>query len=82
MSKNSPDALLVASVDPRTNLAASLDEHIMQLEARNRSLAAQRKQLDLETQANDDALQVAHDAIRALDDKITQAQELALTETK
>lgn len=82
MSKNSPEAPLVSAVDPRTVLQGTLDESIIQLEARNRALAAQRKQLDLEIQANDDAIAVARDGIHALDNRLALARELAMTEAQ
>ena len=80
MAKNSPEPATVTAVDARSELQAKLDDTIMQLESRNRSLAAQRKQLDLETQANDDALRVARDGISALDAALVASRQLALVE--
>lgn len=77
---NTPDAPLVSAVDPRTTLQGTLDETIMQLESRNRILMSQRKQLDMEMQANDDAIAVARDGIHALDNRLALARELAMTE--
>lgn len=80
MAKNSPDPITVSAVDPRTDLQAKLDESILTLESRNRALAAQRKQLDLEIQANDDTIAVARSAINQLDEALTSAREIALME--
>jgi hypothetical protein len=79
-AKNSSDPITVSAIDPRNAFNAQLDDTIMQLESRNRSLAAQRKQLDLETQANDDTIRAAILAISELDTSIARARELSLTE--
>lgn len=79
-NKNSPDPTLVSAVDPRTELQSDLDATIMKLEARNRALAAQRKQLDLEIQANDDAITVAKAGIAQLDEALAASRATALME--
>lgn len=77
MSKNS-QTTTVAAADPRSMLISKLDADIINATARNHELAAMRKQLDLETEANDEAIRIAQAAIEearaSLDRSFAMAQ--------
>lgn len=79
-NRNSADPITVSAVDPRTALSATLDETIMTAESRNRSLAAQIKQLNLEIQANDDTIHASRLAQSELDAGLARAREAAFVE--
>ena len=80
MAKNNETAT-VAAIDPRQVMRSALDAQIIAAQARNRELAAMRKQLDRETEANDETIRIAEEAIAAAQSSLQRSAELALTET-
>lgn len=70
----------VSAVDPRESLRSSLDSAIQAAQSRNRELAAMRKQLDRETEANDETIRIAEAGIAASQESISRSNELALAE--
>ena len=80
MTKNSPDPVSVSAIDPRTALAAQLDDVILTTESRTRQLAAQIKQLNMEIQANDDTIHAAKLAQAELDAGLDRSRNLAALE--
>lgn len=81
MPKTNEVVPTVSAVDPRQMLISAADAQIIAAQARNRELAAMRKQLDRETEANEETIRIANASIDEARASLQRSAELALTET-
>ena len=81
MPKTNEVVPTVSAVDPRQMLISAADAQIIAAQARNRELAAMRKQLDRETEANEETIRIANASIDEARVSLQRSAELALTET-